>query len=138
MVSFPQVSPPKPCATCPAHNDNNTTNNNNNKPDIIIRYNKQGTFMLIDVGISGDRNVITKEAEKIVKYKDLIIDFHRMWNLKAKVMPIRLEPSSPRFFPRQCLSTSAPYSFYYSSYSLAGQAGRQSCQPSKKATRFRT
>jgi len=29
--------------------------------------------MLIDVAIPGDRNVITKEAENILKYKDLII-----------------------------------------------------------------
>jgi len=27
--------------------------------------------MLIDVAISGDRNMIKKEAEKILKYKDL-------------------------------------------------------------------
>ena len=30
----------------------------NNKPDIIIRDNEKGTCMLIDVAISGDRNVI--------------------------------------------------------------------------------
>ena len=30
--------------------------------------------MLIDVAISGDRNVIKKEAEKILKYKELTID----------------------------------------------------------------
>jgi len=29
--------------------------------------------MLIDVAISGDRNVIKKEAEKIIKHKDLTI-----------------------------------------------------------------
>ena len=29
-----------------------------NKPDIIIRDNEKGTCMLIDVAISGDRNVI--------------------------------------------------------------------------------
>jgi hypothetical protein len=29
--------------------------------------------MLIDVAISGDRNVIKKEAKKILKYKDLTI-----------------------------------------------------------------
>jgi hypothetical protein len=29
--------------------------------------------VLIDVAISGDRNVIKKEAEKILKYKDLRI-----------------------------------------------------------------
>jgi hypothetical protein len=37
----------------------------NNKPDIIIRDNKQGTCMLIDVAIHGDRNVVKREAEKI-------------------------------------------------------------------------
>ena len=36
----------------------------NNKPDIIIRDNEAGTCLLIDVAISGDRNVIKKEAEK--------------------------------------------------------------------------
>ena len=30
--------------------------------------------MLIDVAISGDRNAIKKEAEKILKYKDLTIE----------------------------------------------------------------
>jgi hypothetical protein len=44
----------------------------NNKPDIIILDNEKGTCMLIDVAIPGDRNVIKKEAEKILKYKDLI------------------------------------------------------------------
>ena len=34
--------------------------NPNNKPDIIIRDNEAGTCMLIDVAISGDRNVIEK------------------------------------------------------------------------------
>ena len=46
----------------------------NNKPYIIIRDNEKGTCMLIDVAISGDRNVIKKEAEKILKYKDLTIE----------------------------------------------------------------
>jgi len=36
----------------------------NNKPDIIIRDNEKGTGMLIDVAISGDRNVIKKEARR--------------------------------------------------------------------------
>jgi len=41
----------------------------NNKPDIIIRDNKHGTCTLIDVAIPGERNVIKKKAEKILKYK---------------------------------------------------------------------
>ena len=44
--------------------------------------------MLIDVVISGDRNVIKKEAEKFLKYKDLTIEIQRMWNVKTKVIPI--------------------------------------------------
>jgi len=43
----------------------------NNKPDIIIRDNEKRTCMLIDVAISGDRNMIKKEAEKILKYRTL-------------------------------------------------------------------
>jgi len=40
--------------------------------------------MLIYVAIPGDRNLITKEAGNILKYKDLIIEMQRMWNVKAK------------------------------------------------------
>jgi hypothetical protein len=39
--------------------------------------------MLIDIAIPGDRNVIKKEAEKILKYKDLKIEIQRAWNVKA-------------------------------------------------------
>jgi hypothetical protein len=60
----------------------------NNKPDIIIRDNEKRTCMLIDVAISGDRNVIKKEAEKILKYKNLTIEIQRMWNVKTKVIPV--------------------------------------------------
>ena len=60
----------------------------NNKSDIIIRDNEKGTCMLIDVAISGDRNVIKKEAEKILKYKDLTIEIQRMWNVKTRVIPV--------------------------------------------------
>jgi len=59
----------------------------NNKLDIIIHDNK-GICMLIDVAVSGDRNVIKKEAGKILKYKDFIIEIQHMWNVKAKVIPV--------------------------------------------------
>jgi hypothetical protein len=50
----------------------------NNKPDIIIRDNEKRTCMLVDVTISGDRNVIKKGAEKILNYKDLTIEIQRV------------------------------------------------------------
>jgi len=34
------------------------------------------------------RNVIKKEAEKILKYKDLTIEIQLMWNIKTKVIPV--------------------------------------------------
>jgi hypothetical protein len=44
--------------------------------------------MLIDIAIPGDRNVIKKEAEKILKYKVLTIEIQRTWNVKAEVVPV--------------------------------------------------
>jgi hypothetical protein len=43
----------------------------NNKPDIIIRDNEKETCMLIDVAISGEKNVINKikKAKKISNLK---------------------------------------------------------------------
>jgi hypothetical protein len=49
---------------------------------------KKGTCILIDVAIPGDRNVIKKEAEKILKYKDLTIEIQRMWNVKTRLIPV--------------------------------------------------
>jgi signal peptidase I len=70
------------------NNNNNNNNNPNNKPDIIIRDNEKRTYILIDVAIPGDRNVFKKEAEKILKCKDLTIEIQRMWNVKTNVIPV--------------------------------------------------
>jgi len=69
LFSFPTAAP---------NNNNNNNNNNNGK----------GTCMLIDVAISGDRNVIKKEADNIVIYKELTTEIQRMWNVKTKVIPV--------------------------------------------------
>ena len=44
--------------------------------------------MLIHVAISGDRNVIKKEVEKILKYKDLTTEIQRKWKVKTRVIPV--------------------------------------------------
>jgi hypothetical protein len=44
--------------------------------------------MLIDVAVPGDRNVIKKEPEKILKYKAFIREIQRMWKVKAKVIAV--------------------------------------------------
>ena len=60
----------------------------NKKPGIIIRDNERGTCVLIDAAISGDRSVIKKEAEKILKFKDLTTEIQCMWSVKAKLIPV--------------------------------------------------
>jgi len=60
----------------------------NNKPHIITCDNEKKTCMLIDIAISGDRNVIEKEAEYILKYKDLTIEIQQMRNVKTKLIPV--------------------------------------------------
>jgi hypothetical protein len=56
----------------------------NNKLDIITHDNEEGTCVLTDVAISGDRIVIKKDTEKILKYKDCTIENQCMWNGKTE------------------------------------------------------
>ena len=44
--------------------------------------------MLIDVAVSGGRNVINKEAEKILRYKDHIIEIQRICNVETNAIPV--------------------------------------------------
>jgi hypothetical protein len=59
-----------------------------NRPDIIIQNKKGKTFLLIDIAITSDKNVIQKEAEKKLKYKNLSIEIQRMWKMKCVVIPL--------------------------------------------------
>jgi hypothetical protein len=52
--------------------------------------------MPIDVAIAADRNVIKKQAGRILKYEYRTIEIQSTWNVKEKAIPIiteRLEPS---------------------------------------------
>ena len=42
----------------------------------------------MDIAISGDKNVIKKEAEKILKYKSLTKEIQRTWQLKTRAIPV--------------------------------------------------
>jgi hypothetical protein len=56
--------------------------------DIIIKNLKDNICLLIDVAIPSDRNVLQKEFEKKLKYKNLSIEIQRMWNMKCFVIPV--------------------------------------------------
>jgi len=65
-----------------------------NKPDIIICDNakekkKRNTYV-DSCRKFGDRNVIKKEAEKILQHKDLTREIQSTWNVKTKVMPVTI------------------------------------------------
>ena len=42
----------------------------------------------MDVAVPDDVNVLKKETEKRLKYKDLQIEISRMWNVKTKVVAV--------------------------------------------------
>jgi hypothetical protein len=58
-----------------------------NRLDILIKSNKDKIYLLVDVAIQSDRNVI-QESEKKLKYKNLNIEIQRMWNMKCFVIPV--------------------------------------------------
>ena len=53
-----------------------------NRPDITVHDSKNKKCMFIDISVPGCHNVVKKEAEKIVKYRDLEIEVQKCWNLK--------------------------------------------------------
>ena len=47
------------------------------------------TWTLVDVGISGDKNLIKKETDKNLKYAaDLAVGTQRKWNVKTEMIPV--------------------------------------------------
>jgi hypothetical protein len=44
--------------------------------------------MFIDAAILGGRNLMMKEAEKILKYKDVAIATHCLWSVKRNVISV--------------------------------------------------
>ena len=59
-----------------------------NRPDIIVKNKKEKTCLLIDMTCPSDKNVSTKEVEKLSKYKDLEIEVTRMWGMKTTIVPV--------------------------------------------------
>ena len=56
-------------------------------PDIVWSTSKI-ECQIIDFAISGDRNIVIKEQEKIGKYQVLIIELQKVWNVKVVVIPV--------------------------------------------------
>ena len=54
-------------------------NRQGRRSDIIVHDVAKGEYLIIDVGISADKNIADKEVEKITKYAKLKIEISRMW-----------------------------------------------------------
>jgi hypothetical protein len=54
--------------------------------------------LLIDVAILSDRNVIQKESEKKLKYKNLSIEIQRMWNIALMMEAARISETLVNFY----------------------------------------
>ena len=59
-----------------------------NRPDIVIKNNKQKTYLMIDMTVPTDRNVSAKEFDKLSKYTDWQIEIERLWHLKTSIVPV--------------------------------------------------
>jgi hypothetical protein len=45
-------------------------------------------IIMVIIIIPSDKNVIQKEAENKLKYKNLSVEIQRMWNMKCFVIPV--------------------------------------------------
>lgn len=58
------------------------------RPDIITIDKEKGEALIVDIAIPEDRNLMTKEREKIDKYQDLRLEIQRLWNVRTRVIPV--------------------------------------------------
>jgi hypothetical protein len=58
------------------------------RPDIVVLKKRRTKFTVIDVAVPSDANIKGKETEKITKYQYLKIELQRIWNVKARVVPV--------------------------------------------------
>ena len=49
--------------------------------------------MTVDVAVPADRNVIKKDTESIIKYRDRTVEVQRMWNVTAQLIPVGAVPT---------------------------------------------
>ena len=59
-----------------------------NRPDMVVIDKSNKKWWMIDFSVPYDPNVVSKEKEKIDRYKDLAAEVARMHNVKVEVVPI--------------------------------------------------
>ena len=57
-----------------------------NHPDTCFRNKKTNTCLPIDISCPADGNITRKQAEKLTKYSDLLVEVSRMWQCRTLVV----------------------------------------------------
>ena len=57
------------------------------RPDLVVVNKKERSCKIIDSGVPGDSGK-EKEKDKIEKYQDLGRELQKMWDVKAKIIPL--------------------------------------------------
>ena len=58
------------------------------RPDMMIIDKDNKLCLIVDFAVPSDHRIDIKEREKIEKYQDLKREVQKLWNMKAKVIPI--------------------------------------------------
>jgi len=58
------------------------------RPELVVIDKQTKEGLIIDVAIPNDTHTVETEREKIEQYQDLRLEIQRMWNIKARVVPI--------------------------------------------------
>ena len=59
-----------------------------NRPDIVLRDKASKKTYIIDISCPSDKNVTSKENEKVAKYSGLRVELGKMWDSECVVIPV--------------------------------------------------
>ena len=58
------------------------------KPNIVFTDKEKRKWKINNIAVSGDQNIKVKEIGKITKYQHMILQVHKLWNVKSTVIPV--------------------------------------------------
>ena len=59
-----------------------------NRPDVVVIDRAARKWLIVDFAVPWDKNVVTKEDEKMAKYSPLALEVRRVYGVETKVVPV--------------------------------------------------
>ena len=69
------------------------------RSDLVLVDKKERSCKMIDFAVPGDSRIEAKEKNKIEKFQDLGRELQKIWNVKAKIIPLVVGSLGP--IPKQ-------------------------------------